>query len=45
MDIPPADLVLFGQRIGNVKVLPEAISMGPNLIHFQDVVLNIDTEL
>lgn len=45
MDIPPADLVLFWQRIGNVKVLPEAISMGPNLIHLQDVVLNIDTEL
>lgn len=45
MDIPPADLVLFWQRIGNVKVLPEPISMGPNLIHLQDVVLNIDTEL
>lgn len=45
MDISPADFVIFWQRIWNVKVLPETISMCPYLIYLQDVILNIHTKL
>lgn len=45
MNVPPLNLVLLGQREGDVEVLTESIGMRPNLIDFDDIVLDIDTEL
>lgn len=45
MNVPPLNLILLGQRVGDVEILAESVGMSPNLIYFDDIVLDVDTEL